>query len=105
MRSARYSYARLTGRELEYIALVCRRMEPTRAQIAQYMGCAEKTVEAHRAKVYRKLGVHTRLELLYTAVEMGLVPCPCGGRHGEHGGQAGGPYPMEHDGKSGHAPS
>ena len=44
------------------------------------MGCAPKTIEAHRAEMYRKWQVHTRIELLLRALQEGLVRCPrCGG--------------------------
>ena len=69
---------RLTDREHEYVVLVCRSEEPTRAQIAQLMDCKENTVESHRANVYRKWNVHSRTELLYKAVKLGMVKCPCG---------------------------
>ncbi len=67
------------------MVLVCRREEPGRAQIAEQMGATEKTVETHRANVYRKWGVHTRLELLYKAVDLGVVACPCSGYKGAQG--------------------
>ena len=67
----------LTRREREYIVRVCRCPEPTRAELAAQMQCTEKTVEAHRANVYRKLKVHSRTELVLTAIALGLVPCGC----------------------------
>ncbi|MBK9289037.1 MAG: response regulator transcription factor [Flavobacteriales bacterium] len=67
----------LTRREREYIVRVCRCPEPTRAELAEQMQCTEKTVEAHRANVYRKLKVHSRTELVLTAIQLGLVPCGC----------------------------
>lgn len=70
----------LTRREMAYLALTCRIPEPTRAEIAAKWGIAPKTVERHRANVYRKLEVHTRLEMLFSAVQLGLVPCPCRAR-------------------------
>ncbi len=70
---------RLTDRELEYVVLVCQEKEPTPEQIAELMGCKEKTVESHRYHVYRKWKVRTRTELLFKAVKLGLVTCPCGG--------------------------
>ena len=68
----------LTKRERAFILLVCRTPEPTRAEIASRWGVAEKTVETHRANVYRKLAVHSRLELYLKAVALGVVPCACG---------------------------
>ena len=67
----------LTRREREYIVRVCRCPEPGRAELAEHMHCTEKTVEAHRANVYRKLKVHSRTELVLTSIQLGLVPCGC----------------------------
>ncbi|MCB0765362.1 MAG: helix-turn-helix transcriptional regulator, partial [Flavobacteriales bacterium] len=50
----------LTKRERAFILLVCRTPEPTHAEIASRWGVTEKTVETHRANVYRKLAVHSR---------------------------------------------
>ena len=44
------------------------------------MHCSEKTVETHRHDVYRKLKVHSRTELVLTAIQLGLVQCPCAGK-------------------------
>jgi len=53
--------------------------EPGVEAIAGIMGCAAKTVEAHRANVYRKWKVHTRIELFKRALELQVVKCPhCG---------------------------
>lgn len=67
----------LTEREVQYILLVCRFPEPTVAEMAEHMELSPKTVETHRAKVYQKLGVGSTSELLYKAVALGLVKCPC----------------------------
>lgn len=69
--------ARLTAREREYIVLVCRFPEPTVDEIAEHMQLSRNTVLAHRAKVYRKLGVHCRLDLYHRAIDLGLVLCRC----------------------------
>lgn len=72
----------LTPREKQYIVLVCRSPEPSTEEIAQFMGCEPKTAENHRANAYRKLRVHTRLEMYFKALELGLVQCWCSGRDG-----------------------
>lgn len=81
----------LSPRQLQYVLLVCRKEEPTRDQIADIMGCAPNTVENHRAAVYLKWDVHTRTEMLYKAVELGIVKCPCGGTGTTHTPKATGP--------------
>lgn len=70
----------LTKRQCELIVRVCRCPEPTKPQLAVQMHCSEKTVETHRHDVYRKLKVHSRTELVLTAIQLGLVQCPCAGR-------------------------
>jgi len=67
----------LTGRQQEVATRLSRYPEPTPRQVADEMGCTPKTVEAHRAKLYAALGVHSRLELHFKAVERGLVKCAC----------------------------
>ena len=73
-------YHPLTTRQLQLVRLICRCPEPSALELAAVMCCAPKTVEAHRAKVYRKWRVHTRVELYTRALELGVVQCPrCGG--------------------------
>lgn len=93
----------LTARDLEYCRLQCQAKEPTDAAMAHAMGVKERTVAYHREQAYRKLGVHTRVELLHALVQLHLVACPCGvHRHpldpGGHGPD--GPLPG-----AAHAPS
>ena len=57
--------------------LVCRYPEPTVAEMAEYTGLSPKTVESYRAIVYKRFGVGSTSELLYKAVDHGLVKCPC----------------------------
>ena len=67
----------LPGREREYIVRVCRCPEPSRPELAEQMQCTEKTVETHRANTYRKLKLHSRIELVLKAIQLGRVPCGC----------------------------
>ena len=55
--------ARLTQRELEIASLVGRGNEP--ASIAQDLGISLHTVRNHLKKVYRKLEVHSQIELVH----------------------------------------
>ena len=45
----------------------------TNAQIAEILYLSEKTIESHRANVFRKLGMHDRVELVRYAIRRGLV--------------------------------
>lgn len=67
----------LTGKEVEYVCHVTGPDQPKAIAIADLMGITVKTVETHRASVYFKLRVHSQVQLLYRAVELKLIPCPC----------------------------
>lgn len=73
-RTARISGASPTGREIEIIQLLAEGRSNKR--IAQELGISVRTVEAHRAHVMRKLHVRSLVELLYYAMEQGIVPPP-----------------------------
>lgn len=78
----------LTPSQRQLVQLICRSPVPSVQDLCDFMGCTPKTIEAHRAEVYRKWQVHTRIELLLRALQEGLVRCPrCGatGRPDEHG--------------------
>ncbi len=45
----------------------------TNAEVADLLIVSVRTVETYRAHVFRKLGVHTRAELVRAAVRTGLV--------------------------------
>jgi DNA-binding NarL/FixJ family response regulator len=60
------SVANLSPRELEVFDLVGRGL-PTRA-IADKLGLSDKTVEAHKANLKKKLGVHHAHELVRLAI-------------------------------------
>ncbi|NIJ53808.1 LuxR C-terminal-related transcriptional regulator [Dyadobacter arcticus] len=55
------SEIRLTDREREIIALICR--GSTSSAIAEKLFISSRTVETHRKNIYRKLNVHTNVEL------------------------------------------
>lgn len=54
---------RLTARELEIAGLVANGLSDL--NVAKTLGIDEATVGSHLRKVYRKLGVHTRVELAH----------------------------------------
>jgi DNA-binding NarL/FixJ family response regulator len=63
--------ARLTRRERQVLELLSAGM--TMGQIATRIGISPRTVETHVAKVYRKLGVRTRVQAVSRAATLGLV--------------------------------
>lgn len=54
---------RLTERENEIIELICNGL--TSAAIAEKLFLSSRTVETHRKNIYRKLNVHTNVELTH----------------------------------------
>ncbi|MGH2679896.1 MAG: LuxR C-terminal-related transcriptional regulator [Actinomycetota bacterium] len=63
--------ARLTRRERQVLELISAGL--TTGQIASRIGISPRTVESHVAKVYRKLGVRTRVQAVSRAAALGLV--------------------------------
>jgi DNA-binding NarL/FixJ family response regulator len=63
--------AGLTKREREVLGLLSDGL--TMRQMATRLGISPRTVETHVAKVYRKLGVRTRLQAVSRAATLGLV--------------------------------
>lgn len=63
--------ARLTRREGQVLELVC--VGLTIGQIGTRIGISPRTVETHITKLYRKLGVRTRLEAVTRAAALGIV--------------------------------
>jgi DNA-binding NarL/FixJ family response regulator len=63
--------ARLTRRERQVLELLSAGL--TMRQVASRIGISPRTVETHVAKVYRKLGVRTRVQAVSRAAALGLV--------------------------------
>jgi two-component system response regulator NreC len=61
----------ITAREREILALAAEGF--TTHQIGRRLGISPRTVEAHIAKLYRKLGVKTRLQAVARAATLGLI--------------------------------
>jgi two-component system response regulator NreC len=61
----------LTLRELEVLRLVA--LGHTSPEIARRLHLSVRTVESHRRRLYRKLGVRTRAELVNYAIRHGLL--------------------------------
>jgi two-component system response regulator NreC len=61
----------LTGRELEVLRLIARGQ--TNREVAERLFLSVRTVETHRARLQRKLGVSRRSDLVEYALQRGLV--------------------------------
>jgi len=61
----------LTMREREILAFVVREM--TSREIGARLGISPRTVDAHRASVMKKLGIHTMVGLVRYALEHGVL--------------------------------
>lgn len=65
------SYDTLSDREREILKLIAEGR--TNKEIAQMLYLAVKTVQAHRANLMRKLGMHDRTELVKYAIRKGII--------------------------------
>ncbi len=61
-----------TARELEIIELLAR--GKSNKQIAIELGISVRTVEAHRCHVMQKLRVRSVVDLVYYAMDHGIIP-------------------------------
>ncbi|MGH9574936.1 MAG: response regulator transcription factor [Candidatus Acidiferrales bacterium] len=73
-RASRAGDASLTPRQIKIIQLLAEGRSNKR--IAQELGISVRTVEAHRAHVMQKLHLRSLVQLLYYAMEHGIVPPP-----------------------------
>jgi DNA-binding NarL/FixJ family response regulator len=69
----------LTPRERECLKLLAEGNAVK--EIAVLMGLSQKTAEAHKFNLMRKLGYHNKIELVNFSIREHLVRCPC---HEEH---------------------
>jgi FixJ family two-component response regulator len=67
----RVQIARLTPREKEVFVLIVRGQ--TDKQVARSLGCAERTIKAHRQRVMEKMRVRTLAELVSLAERTGVL--------------------------------
>ena len=61
----------LTPRETELLRLAAKGLGFD--SIGEILGISPHTVVAHARKIYRKLGVHSRGEAVYEAMQLGLL--------------------------------
>lgn len=66
-----FSYKQLTNRELEILQLLAK--GHTNKEISEMIYLSIKTVEAHRSKIYAKLGFKTRADLVAYAIRHKLL--------------------------------
>jgi DNA-binding NarL/FixJ family response regulator len=73
------SLRRLTMRERSILQLVAEGR--TNRATAEFLSVSPKTVEKHRANLMRKLGLRNATDLMFAAVELGVVERPAFQRH------------------------
>jgi two-component system response regulator NreC len=61
----------LSPREVEVLRLIA--LGHTSAEIAAKLELSRRTIEAHRARILRKLGLRTRADLVQVALRRGLM--------------------------------
>ena len=66
----------LTGRQREILVLLAKGR--TMRRIAEQLNISLKAVEAHKANITRKLGVHTTSDLVKFALVHGITTLPLG---------------------------
>ncbi|MEQ1806336.1 MAG: response regulator transcription factor [Burkholderiaceae bacterium] len=72
--------SKLTARERSILQLIAEGR--TNRATAAYLSVSQKTVEKHRSNLMRKLGLHSAMELMLAALDMGLAQRPAPGlRH------------------------
>jgi DNA-binding NarL/FixJ family response regulator len=65
-------YYTLSNREREILQMVAEGL--TSVQIAKKLFLSSRTVDAHRAKMMRKLNLHTKVDLIRYAQHRGIIP-------------------------------
>jgi DNA-binding NarL/FixJ family response regulator len=65
-------YSRLTSRERQVLQLITE--GKTNRDVAAILGLAVKTIDTHRTRLMRKLGIHNATALVKFAMRKGLVP-------------------------------
>lgn len=65
-------YEKLTNREREVLYLAAQGNHAT--EIADHLSISPRTAEVHRSNMMRKLGLHTRTDLIRYALARGIIP-------------------------------
>jgi len=61
----------LSSRELQVLKAIARGF--TSHEVAQQLQLSAKTVETYRSRIYEKLGLKTRADLVHYALALGLL--------------------------------
>jgi len=64
----------LTKREREILSLIAQGQ--ANKEIAEQLAISVRTVEAHRAKIMRKLSIHSHASLIYYAMRWNIADLP-----------------------------
>jgi len=75
-------YAQLTGREREVLSLIAEGQ--SNKEIATKLGIGVRTIETHRERIMRRLGIHSVAGLTKFAIANGLVSLEGGGKAKPH---------------------
>lgn len=70
-KNARGNEGRLSNRELQVLRAIARGF--TSQEVAKQLQLSTKTVETYRARIYDKLGLKTRADLVHYAIAVGLM--------------------------------
>jgi len=62
---------RLSEREKEMLLLLAKGF--SYSESASFLGCSISTIQTHVKRTYRKLGVNSRSEAVYEALQLGLI--------------------------------
>jgi DNA-binding CsgD family transcriptional regulator len=66
----------LTDRELQIARCLCARSEPTTKSAAAHLGVTPSTIDVTLTRLYKKLGVHTRLGMFRVLTELLDIKIP-----------------------------
>lgn len=69
--TTRSSEGRLSNREMQVLRAIARGF--TSQEVAQQLHLSTKTVETYRSRIYDKLGMKTRADLVHYAIALGLL--------------------------------
>ena len=68
--------AELSSRELAVLRYMAANLSYPAIGRAMYL--SHETVKTYGTRLFRKLGVSSRVEAVLAGIRLGLLPCPCG---------------------------